>query len=214
MKRLTTDHPQENFETMLKYVFAKDGWAHIRHDGEREDVPLTDWAKAQCIKRDCICMWSETAKEIDEALCGCLMDGEGCPVALAYCFACQASHLRDRLKAIEDILGEEYDLDHLRGLHQAEKDGRLVVPPCKVGDLLYEVDLPEYGVITCKALSIMYYKGPMFHVPGNEVVSSVDVEVEVIEGHGKGSSYNFEIGDFGKTVFLTRREAEEALSHE
>ena len=97
---------------------------------------------------------------------------------------------------------------------QAEQDGQLVVLPCKVGDLLYEVDLPEYGVITCKVLSIMYYKGPMFHVPGNEVVSSVDVEVEVIEGHGKGSSYNFEIGDFGKTVFLTRQEAEETLRKE
>ena len=115
-----------------------------------------------------------------------------------------------RLAAYEDAM----PLERAQELAQAEKDGRLVVLPCKVGDLLYEVDLPEYGVITCKVLSIMYYKGPMFHVPGNEVVSSVDVEVEVIEGHGKGSSYNFEIGDFGKTVFLTRQEAEETLRKE
>ena len=102
-------------------------------------------------------------------------------------------------------------LKRIRELARAEKEGRLVVLPCKVGDLLYEVDLPEYGVITCKVLSIMYYKGPRFHVPGNEIVSSVDVEVEVVEGHGKGGSYTFELRDFGKAVFLTRQEAEEAL---
>lgn len=130
MKRLTKDNPQENFETMMNYVFGKDGWAHIRHDGESEDVLLTEWAKEQCLNRDCTYMKGLTiAKEIDETLCDCLMDGEGCPVALAYCFACQASHLRDRLKAIEDILGDEYDLDHLLELTQAEKAGRLVVLP-------------------------------------------------------------------------------------
>lgn len=99
-------------------------------------------------------------------------------------------------------------------LINAKDDGRLVVLPCKVGDILHEVDLPEYGVITCKAVSISYYNGPMFHVPGNEAVKSLTVEVEVIDGHGKGSSYNFEIEDFGKHVFLTRQEAEETMRKE
>ena len=124
MERLTRDNPKENWETMMNYVFSKDGWAHIRHDGEREDVPLTDWAKARCIERGCDEFPGETAKEIDEALCDCIMGGEGCPVALAYCFACQVSHLRERLKAIEDTLGDDYDLDHLQELAQAERDGR------------------------------------------------------------------------------------------
>lgn len=122
MERLTKDNPKENFETMMNYVFAKDGWAHIRHDGESEDVPLTAWAKAQCIKRGCDEFPGETAKEIDETLCDCLMDGEGCPVALAYCFACQASHLRDRLKSIEDILGDVYDLDQVREIKEKTID--------------------------------------------------------------------------------------------
>lgn len=136
MERLTKDNPQENFETMMNYVFAKDGWAHIRHDGEREDVLLTEWAKNQCIKRGCDEFPGETAEEIDETLCDCLMDGEGCPVALAYCFACQASHLRDRLKSIEEILGDKYDLEHIREIAQDEKDGRLVglPPPAKEGE--------------------------------------------------------------------------------
>lgn len=131
MKRLTHEKPQDNFGIMMNYVFANDGWAHICHDGENEDVPLTEWAKAQCIKRGCDELPGEDPKEIDETLCDCLMDGEGCPVALAYCFGCQATHLRSRLKAIEDILGEDYDLDLLRELAQAEKTGRLVVLPEK-----------------------------------------------------------------------------------
>ena len=35
----------------------------------------------------------------------------------------------DRLAAIEDILGDEYDLDRLRALVQADRNGRCVVLP-------------------------------------------------------------------------------------
>lgn len=41
-----------------------------------------------------------------------------------------------RLKKIEDILGEDYDLDRLRELVEADKDGRCVVLPCKEGAIL------------------------------------------------------------------------------
>ena len=42
----------------------------------------------------------------------------------------------DRLAAIEDILGDEYELDRLRELVQADREGRcLVIPPnLKSGD--------------------------------------------------------------------------------
>lgn len=40
----------------------------------------------------------------------------------------------DRLSAIEDILGEEYDLDRLRELVQADREGRCVVLPVGIGD--------------------------------------------------------------------------------
>lgn len=68
---------------------------------------------------------------------------------------------------------------------------------CKVGDKLYEIDLPEYGVIVCKVTKVFY--------------DSRNVVVNVIDGHGKGSEYYFDFDDFGKTVFLTREEAEQAL---
>lgn len=44
---------------------------------------------------------------------GCI----GCPIANAF----------DRLAAIEDILGDDYDLDRLRELVEADRDGRLVM---------------------------------------------------------------------------------------
>ena len=37
----------------------------------------------------------------------------------------------DRLGKIEDILGDEYDLDHLRELKKADDEGRCVVLPFK-----------------------------------------------------------------------------------
>ena len=53
----------------------------------------------------------------------------------------------DRLAAIEDILGDTYDLDHLRDLVEADKDGRCVVLPCKVGTPVYWV--VDGGVFEC-----------------------------------------------------------------
>lgn len=90
-------------------------------------------------------------------------------------------------------------------------DDLIIRLPCKVGDLLYEVDLPEYGLITCKVISISYYNGPEFHVPGNKLVSVISIQVEVIAGHGLGSSYCFTQDNLGKTAFFDRNEAQLAL---
>ena len=73
----------------------------------------------------------------------------------------------------------------------------VIVPPCKVGDKVYEIDLPEYGVIVCKITKVL--------------CDSSVVVVTVIDGHGEGSEYYFEFEDFGKTAFRTHEEAEAAL---
>ena len=63
-----------------------------------------------------------------------------------------------RLAAIEDILGGEYDLDELREMVQAKREGRCVVLPCKIFDKIWdviahyqfevtEIDLLPYGKI-------------------------------------------------------------------
>lgn len=64
----------------------------------------------------------------------------------------------NRLKKIEDILGDEYDLDELREMAQAKREGRCVVLPCKIFDKIWnvaahyqfevtEIDLLPYGNI-------------------------------------------------------------------
>ena len=46
----------------------------------------------------------------------------------------------DRLSAIEDILGDEYDLDRLRELVQADREGRcVVIRPNLVTDDNYKI---------------------------------------------------------------------------
>ena len=46
----------------------------------------------------------------------------------------------NRLKKIEDILGDEYDLDELREMVQAKRKGRCIVLPCKIFDKIWNVD--------------------------------------------------------------------------
>ena len=67
----------------------------------------------------------------------------------------------------------------------------VIVPPCKVGDTVY-----EYG----------YDDGGLFYESLIEVVES---KVEGVFLFCTNDFYN--IDDFGKTVFLTKEEAEQAL---
>ena len=47
--------------------------------------------------------------------------------------------MESRLASIENILGDDYDLDRLKELVEADRDGRCVVLPCRVGDTLYYI---------------------------------------------------------------------------
>lgn len=55
-------------------------------------------------------------------------------------YASQHENAIHRLVTIEDILGEEYDLDRLRELVQADREGRcVVIPPNSVTDDNYKI---------------------------------------------------------------------------
>lgn len=108
---------------------------------------------------------------------------------------------------IEDILGDDYDLDRLRELVEADRDGRCVVLPCKVGRSLWvhdkdgkpremELDPPDIRCHCrdednlCMALCGAKKTGVCAYRLRNDGT------------------------DIGKTVFLTREAAEEALKGE
>ena len=84
---------------------------------------------------------------------------------------------------VNDIIPEiNVTVDHIRDLLQAEQDGRLVVLPCKVGDTIWR--------IKCFA-------------------DWPDIGKPYVEA---GAFLYRDIHYFGKTVFLTREEAEAALA--
>ena len=56
------------------------------------------------------------------------------------CATCPIARAFDRLVTIEDILGDEYDLDRLRELVQADREGRcVVIRPNSVTDDNYKI---------------------------------------------------------------------------
>ena len=113
----------------------------------------------------------------------------------------------DRLAAIEDILGDEYELDRLRELAQADREGRCVVLPCKIGDIVYEIrytaenDRPRKHARKKFDRSVSGCTWRMREQPDMCYVSEK-----------KCTKSDFEF--MGRTVFLTRAEAEEALRRE
>ena len=87
----------------------------------------------------------------------------------------------------------------LRELAEADKDGRLVVLPCKVGGEVYST-LDDLGRLhQCRATYVLINERPYLNTVALE---PVDYE---------GSQYGASFGAFGQTVFLTREEAEKAL---
>lgn len=86
----------------------------------------------------------------------------------------------------------------LRELTEADKDGRLVVLPCKVGDMLYEVT----GRKTISVYKVKAIRVELF---------GLFIEWGIVEGFVWQSPTGINDGEIGKTVFLTREEAEKAL---
>ena len=106
--------------------------------------------------------------------------------------------LYGRLKAYEDIAELCGGFDRLRELAEADKEGRVVVLPCKVGDTVYFVNakqILEFAVV-----------GYAVDETGISWVYS-----EHVDKTGNTYERTFSPDRIGKTTFLTREEAEKAL---
>ena len=144
-------------------------------------------------------------------------DNGNCTAVGGFCTAVPAAHcplLRQYLDTgmtpeafqsyvvfLQDLIGDQKAseaLDRFRQLVKADKGGRLAVLPCKVGDTLYEVTgrktISEYRV---KAIRVELFC--MF------------IEWEIEKGFVWQSLTGITQNEIGKTVFLTREEAEKAL---
>lgn len=150
-------------------------------------------------------------------------DGNFCDIAQCrelpcpYNGACSQRKVWERLKAYEDSLLEPEEvsalikdwlrlcttirecggIDRLRELAEADKDGRVVVLPCQSGEHVFALLDDQKRVRECEVKHAVLdgWRKIFFIVPVG----------------GLGDAYSAPFGAFGKTVFLTREEAEKAL---
>lgn len=145
-------------------------------------------------------------------------------VKCPYDTACSQKQVWERLKQYEDtkrtpeqiealeaaIMGkavaqitefEGLPIARLRELAVADKDGRVVVLPCKVGDILW---------ITGSIRRLYSAKVRTFFIGKHTGVRGRDNDAgtQMI----RTTECDVPMRDFGKTVFLTREEAEKALA--
>lgn len=99
------------------------------------------------------------------------------------------------MMSVLNSIGGGYD--RLRELAEADKDGRLVVLPCKVGQRVFALLDTDKHISECEVKQIGM---------GNKIGF---IGLEPIGARGR--EYGISLNGFGKTVFLTREEAEKAL---
>ena len=126
------------------------------------------------------------------------------PITLGDDLTEAADRIEAQAKEIEQLRGHlrclcrNCDLDRLEKLAEADRDGRLVVPPCKAGDTVYEVTsrktISEYRV---KAIRVELF--------------CTFIEWDIVAGFVDKSIFGVPVDEIGKTVFLTREEAAKAL---
>lgn len=107
-------------------------------------------------------------------------------------------HADSIIERLDKLLTQTDDDARLRELAEADRDGRLVVPPCKAGDTVYEVTsrktISEYRV---KAIRVELF--------------CTFIEWDIVAGFVDKSIFGVPVDEIGKTVFLTREAAEKAL---
>lgn len=81
---------------------------------------------------------------------------------------------------------------------KADKDGRVLILPCKVGDMLYEVT----GRKTISVYKVNAIRVELF---------SLFIEWDIVEGFVWQYLNGINANEIGKTVFLSQEEAEKAL---
>lgn len=236
MKRLTTNCPDNNLDAALNLFYIKDFETWVRGGGDGPDYPdirLYDFIRkaAKFLLPDLDFPMDDDG--VDYAMGELLLDGPDEPtglLALLYTAAWSYAELRGRLMQYEDtgktpvevsmlvkdwndlctIVRECGGISRVKVMSEADKDGRLVVLPCKdwlevvFGDqvLFWGIDKdyveqPIREISVDDAERIGWYDGyKTVYLKGTDE---------------NGEAWEFYPEEIGKTVFLTREEAGKAL---
>lgn len=209
MKRITTDDEKSTL-SHLNMFYAKNGEVWVRGGGQYpdyQDVTLVQWIRAAAQKHR-LNLTAEDPENLGDEMYDALQDGdetiEGI-MALLHAAAVQATEMRERLKSIEDIMGDTYDLDRLRELVEADRGGRCAVLPCKPGDTVWlTVRRGIYCVERWSVYQIYRRDGGGWYFRLKNMMLSQKRPNEFEE-------CTRAISAFGKTMFLDREAAEQAL---
>ena len=215
---ISSNVSDDGYERVIAIV---EQWSKEHPRKTRQSVLLEQWPEAKLTKDGVIsiCPITVSAAYRDET-------GD-CAVADRQCADCR-NRLKDRLAAYEDkvktpeeVLPKDKadeitlklmrlaDLEslcgytRLRELAEADKDGRLVVLPCKVGDTGWVTRNPWTGKLLKKPLDA-YVNGMKMYSHGLYV--NLLFDTRKING-----ARDYEINHIGKTVFLTHEQAVKAL---
>ena len=116
------------------------------------------------------------------------------------------------VEMIKDMPGidlpEGYGLEQVKELVEADKEGRCLVLPCKVGDTVYEW---HYSTTT-KTIEKSEYTIFGIEINEEKIIYQSDRWKEKGRwGFPERIEYWFYINDIGNSVFLTKEEREKAL---
>lgn len=126
-------------------------------------------------------------------------------------YAASDAYSIDTKKDVEEladfILADE-EIKHAFELLKAEKEGRLIVTPCKVGDTVYRIAKLFTQTIIVEGEA---YGFSITHEFGSNSKYLLCFFAKGKEFERTNYSTWFDFSDFGKTVFLSREDAEKAL---
>ena len=227
MKRLTTNCPDNNLDAALNLFYVKDFETWVRGGGDGPDYPdirLYDFIRkaAKILLPDLDFPMDDDG--VDYAMGELLLDGPDEPtglLALLYTAAWSYAELRGRLMQYEDTglepamcanyktfedeaISKGVTFKRIVELMEADRAGRLVVLPCKVGDTLWVTGRDNVP------------REMELEAPGIRTVCTDEDNLCMSTCNRKPDGFcayrlRNDGADIGKTVFLTREEAEAAL---
>ena len=210
MDRMTTDNEKHGL-FFLNTFYGKDGQAMVRGGGPApgyEDCTLVDFLSRAATPLG-LSLDEEDPETVGEIMYDNLQFGPmECEGVLGFLWlaAVQATEMRGRLKMIENILGDNYDLARLRELVEADREGRCVVLDVKIGQKVWILDAGDYGDDD---------EAYPLELNINGITLSDEHEIYYFIESPLGMDVDpFSHKDIGKTVFLTRADAEAALRRE
>lgn len=125
--------------------------------------------------------------ELQEAINHAREVAEGCATGNKEC-AYQHDRLADwleELKIIKDILGDDYGLDRLRELVEADRDGRCVVLPVKEGDTVYHVSINPFEDYPPEIFEFPFHITDYYNI-GNTVFLTEEAAEAALKGDRHG----------------------------